>query len=50
MKKNKKINIEGKNIIEKFFNVIAILWMDTPAGVVLGIVLLVLIGLMGNSL
>ena len=44
-KKRRKIEIEGKNIIEKFFNVIAILWMDTPVGIVLSIALLVLFAL-----
>ena len=48
-KKRRKIEIEGKNIIEKFFNLIAILWMDTPAGIVLSIALVVLFALIING-
>ena len=43
------VEIEGKNIIEKFFNLIAILWMDTPAGIVLSIALVVLFALIING-
>ena len=50
-KKRRKIEIEGKNIIEKFFNIIAILWMDTPVGIVLAIALVVLFALVvGGSM
>jgi len=39
---DKSIEIEGKNIIEKFFTVIAILWVDTPVGVIGWIIILFL--------
>ena len=41
-KKRRKIEIEGKNIIEKFFNIIVILWCDTPVGMVISIPLIIL--------
>ena len=41
-KKRRKIEIEGKNIIEKFFNIIVILWCDTPVGMVISIPLVIL--------
>ena len=44
-KNGKKIEIEGENIIEKFFNIIAILWMDTPVGIILSIALIILFAL-----
>ena len=48
-KKRRKINIEGKNIIEKFFNIIAIIWMDTPVGMVISIALIVLLAIIING-
>ena len=48
-KKRRKIEIEGKNIIEKFFNIIAILWVDTPVGMVISIALVVLLAIIING-
>jgi hypothetical protein len=45
----RKIEIEGKNIIEKFFNIIAIIWMDTPVGMVISIALIVLLAIIING-
>jgi len=48
-KKRRKIEIEGKNIIEKFFNIIVILWCDTPVGMVISIALIVLLAIIING-
>jgi hypothetical protein len=47
--KNKNFEIEGENFIEKLFNIIAVLWIDTPIGMVISVGLLILFALIIGS-